>query len=104
MCRIKLIKKTYSYFTHGTTWNLEIASGYEIKAKPVPPPDDTTSAGSTFISYARFPRIPNIVMPDNNDVKVSKVVIMSASLKIFKGTGHQENFIDRIKVMELRTC
>lgn len=66
--------------TQGTWVNLDIASGYEMNAKPVPPPAASTWLGGTPITKARLPRIPNMVTPDSNDVKVSNVVTTSASL------------------------
>lgn len=69
----------YLLRTHGTASNLAIASGYDMNARPVPPPP-MTSATSTFNSCAKFPSIPNIVAPASSDVNVSNVVTTKASL------------------------
>lgn len=66
--------------THGTASIFAIASGYEIKASPVPP-EFITLSGVTFKLWAKLPKIPKIVVPESNDVKVSKVVTIKASLK-----------------------
>lgn len=56
-----------------------MASGYEMKAKPGP--GLTTSLiSSAPVTKARCPKIPKIMNPDNNDVKVSKAVTMLTSL------------------------
>lgn len=65
--------------TQGTDSNLAIASGYEMKASPVPP-DLTTSLTSTPILCAKFPKIPKIIVPAKRDVNVSKRETTSASL------------------------
>ena len=57
-----------------------MASGYEINAKPVPP-DLTTSGTSTFILWARLPKMPKMIRPERHEVKVSRVVTTMASLK-----------------------
>lgn len=57
-----------------------MASGYEMKASPVPP-EPTTSSTREFSSLAKLPRIPKIVKPDSKLVRVSKVVTIIASLK-----------------------
>ena len=56
-----------------------MASGYDIKAKPVPL-RTTSSILLTFKLCAKFPNIPNIVMPAIKLVTVSKLVTIIASL------------------------
>lgn len=56
-----------------------MASGYEMNARPGP--GLTTSLiSSAPVTKARCPKIPKIMNPDNNDVKVSKAVTMLTSL------------------------
>jgi hypothetical protein len=65
--------------TCGTISNLAIASGYETKARPVPP--CTTFAISVILSSCiRFPKMENIVQPARILVNVSSVVTIMASL------------------------
>lgn len=50
-----------------------------MNAKPGPPL--TTLLISVVLdSYAKFPSMPKIIIPDSRDVKVSKVVIILQSL------------------------
>lgn len=81
--KIIKIKIKSEIYTHGTESNLAIASGYDINASPVPP-ELITSPTSTFNSYAKFPRIPNMVAPANSEVNVSNVVTTNASLQKIK--------------------
>lgn len=66
--------------TWGTNVNLEIASGYEINAKPLPPLLMTFPMSVSPTLWARFPRIPKIVKPPSKLVNVSSVVTIIASL------------------------
>jgi hypothetical protein len=59
---------------------LEIASGYDTNARPVPP-CTTPCISSVSNSYIRFPRIENIVQPASRLVNVSSVVTIMASLQ-----------------------
>lgn len=56
-----------------------MASGYEMKAKPVPL-FTTLEMSSIFMLYAKLPKIPKIVMPAIKLVNVSSVVTINTSL------------------------
>lgn len=58
-----------------------MASGYEINARPGP--GLTTSLiFSAPVTKAKCPKIPKIIKPDSNDVKVSKAVTILTSLNL----------------------
>lgn len=59
-----------------------MALGYETNANP-DPPCTVVRILSEPVSYARFPRIPNMITQHNTDVSVSMVVTMLTSLMIF---------------------
>lgn len=72
--------KLYHGLTQGTASNFEMASGYDMNAKPLPPELITWST-STPNSCAKFPKIPKIVVPASREVNVSRVVTTKASLR-----------------------
>lgn len=65
-------------FTWGKNSNRPIASGYEMNAKPAPPLT-TCPTSAVPVTWAKWPKIPNIVKPANIDVNVSRVVTIVAS-------------------------
>lgn len=72
----------------GNVSNFAIASGYATKANPVSP-FTTDDMSSVPTSCAKFPNIPNIIIPEVNDVIVSTIVIVAATLYNYKKKKNQ---------------
>lgn len=79
MPNTKSMRKNSTEKICGRFLNLAMASGYEMKANPAPP-FTTEPMSSVPISWARCPRIPNIVNPASREVIVSRPVTIAASL------------------------
>jgi len=77
--RTKSMKKKRTEKSCGTAWNFDMASGYEMKAKPVPL-RTTSRILSICRLCAKLPNIANIVIPPRRLVNVSSVVTIMASL------------------------
>lgn len=90
--RTRSIKKNSTAKACGSSLNFAIASGYEIKAKPAPP-FTTLAISEVFVSYAKFPRMPNIMQPAKIDVTESTLVIIMTSLEVREQKTFSSTFV-----------